>query len=481
MKPAPAAVPSSRRLRSLARRTRVGARARATGPPPDSGLGRPSPRRAFRRHGRVPLARVRRRRGRRDGSRASRRRLGRLLLARDGGLDRPRLRPRPRLRRARVGAPRRPRRPRAHPPAVVGGKILFGSQTGTARRLAHKLASSLRSRHGVALDVADLARYDPEDLAREPVALVLISTYEGAGGEPVPPESAAWFCRWARESSRDERYGMLHLVNVKFAVFGCGNREYGAERFNAAARALDADLARLGGERVLRRADGDEASGRMEEQFHDWADRVAERLKPKDEGATTGDEASSKGNKPIRSRRPERSSRASSRPPAAAPSLGEGPAKDDVTRGGSPTSVGDGRAYDTDADEEGEDGAGEDLSAGSEDDLDMEDIGGGSSASGERREMVTPRLRAALTKQGYKILGSHSGVKLCRWTKAQLRGRGGVTSTPSTASSRTGAWRRRPASRAPTSASFAGGTTRTRWGGSGGGRWTTRRRWSEAP
>ena len=57
--------------------------------------------------------------------------------------------------------------------------------------------------------------------------------------------------------------------------------------------------------------------------------------------------------------------------------------------------------------------------------MDMEDIGGGSSASGERREMVTPQLRAALTKQGYKILGSHSGVKLCRWTKAQLRGRGG--------------------------------------------------------
>ena len=218
---------------------------------------------------------------------------------------------------------------------------------------------------------------------------------------------------------------MLHLVNVKFAVFGCGNREYGAERFNAAARALDADLARLGGERVLRRADGDEASGRMEEQFHDWADRVAERLKPKDEGATTGDEASSKGNKPIRSRRPERSSRASSRPPGGRSLPRGGTREDDVTRGGSPTSVGDGRAYDTDADEEGEDGAGEDLSAGSEDDLDMEDIGGGSSASGERREMVTPRLRAALTKQGYKILGSHSGVKLCRWTKAQLRGRGG--------------------------------------------------------
>ena len=31
---------------------------------------------------------------------------------------------------------------------------------------------------------------------------------------------------------------------------------------------------------------------------------------------------------------------------------------------------------------------------------------------------------AALTKQGYKIIGSHSGVKLCRWTKSALRGRG---------------------------------------------------------
>lgn len=30
----------------------------------------------------------------------------------------------------------------------------------------------------------------------------------------------------------------------------------------------------------------------------------------------------------------------------------------------------------------------------------------------------------ALTKQGYAIVGSHSGVKICRWTKSALRGRG---------------------------------------------------------
>ena len=39
--------------------------------------------------------------------------------------------------------------------------------------------------------------------------------------------------------------------------------------------------------------------------------------------------------------------------------------------------------------------------------------------------MVTPTQRRALTKEGYKIIGTHSAVKLCRWTKAQLRGRGG--------------------------------------------------------
>ena len=43
----------------------------------------------------------------------------------------------------------------------------------------------------------------------------------------------------------------------------------------------------------------------------------------------------------------------------------------------------------------------------------------------DRPEMVTPMQRKALTKEGYSIIGTHSAVKLCRWTKHQLRGRGG--------------------------------------------------------
>ena len=305
--------------------------------------------------------------------------------------------------------------PAAEPAAApVGGRILLGSQTGTARRLAHKLANSLETRHGVRLETTDASGYDPEDLVREPVVLVLLSTYEDAEGNAVAPESARWLCRWAEESARDERFGALHLKDTRFAVFGCGNREYGAARFNAAARRLDQDLARLGGERVLRRADGDESSGRMEEQFHEWADKLGERLKKA--------ETREKGDASVASDAP-RFGAGKGRPRGSVAKKDEG----------SPTSVvaddtAEGRAYDTEEEEGSGDERGEDddaaLEAGSEDDMDMEDIGGGG-GGGERREMVTPQLRAALTKQGYKILGSHSGVKLCRWTKAQLRGRGG--------------------------------------------------------
>lgn len=62
----------------------------------------------------------------------------------------------------------------------------------------------------------------------------------------------------------------------------------------------------------------------------------------------------------------------------------------------------------------------------------MEDAAGSACSTGKAKgskgkapEMVTTMVRRSLVKQGYTIVGSHSGVKLCRWTKAMLRGRGG--------------------------------------------------------
>lgn len=65
--------------------------------------------------------------------------------------------------------------------------------------------------------------------------------------------------------------------------------------------------------------------------------------------------------------------------------------------------------------------------------VDVEDMGRIIEASGGKfttteapKQMVakdSPTYKS-LTKQGYTIVGSHSGVKICRWTKSAMRGRG---------------------------------------------------------
>lgn len=54
--------------------------------------------------------------------------------------------------------------------------------------------------------------------------------------------------------------------------------------------------------------------------------------------------------------------------------------------------------------------------------LDIEDMG---KLSQFTKEQLSDRLRGDLSKQGYKLVGSHSAVKMCRWTKNSMRGRGG--------------------------------------------------------
>lgn len=75
--------------------------------------------------------------------------------------------------------------------------------------------------------------------------------------------------------------------------------------------------------------------------------------------------------------------------------------------------------YDETVDEDDQDG---DDQVG-----DLEDIGKESNGDeSEIKQMVaenSPTYKK-LTKQGYVIVGSHSGVKICRWTKSDLRGTG---------------------------------------------------------
>jgi tRNA wybutosine-synthesizing protein 1 len=263
---------------------------------------------------------------------------------------------------------------------------------------------------------------DWEDLADEaqpPVYVFVLATYTGG----QPPPSAAWLCTWLDEAVHDFRVGRSALSRIRYCVFGCGNSDY-AENYNAVARRVDAHLATLGAHRIAALGLGDEnvagsKHGSMEADFEAWAEVAVPAIVATAIGA-----------------------------PVAVATLGahdsdEAQAGSDGEESGEDGDPDDEAEYASTSSSDGESGAG----SGAE--VDLEDLAGRPRKEpGERRvrmrrraadgtvaettkavrparDMVTPMLRSALTKQGYRLIGSHSGVKLCRWTKSMLRGRGG--------------------------------------------------------
>ncbi len=116
--------------------------------------------------------------------------------------------------------------------------VLYGSQTGNARRLAETLGERARDR-GLGVRVVSMGDYRPRDLPRERLLLVVVSTQ----GEGEPPESARELHAWLH----GKRAGSLD--GLRFAVLGLGDSSY--EHFCRVAREFDQRLSQLGARRVL--------------------------------------------------------------------------------------------------------------------------------------------------------------------------------------------------------------------------------------
>ncbi|XP_020273701.1 S-adenosyl-L-methionine-dependent tRNA 4-demethylwyosine synthase-like [Asparagus officinalis] len=290
-----------------------------------------------------------------------------------------------RLRTQRLSSPRNPN---PNPNPNPRGKLFFASQTGTSKTLAARLLDLLQS-NSIPFDLVDPKTYEPEDLPKETLVLFVASTWE----DGKPPSNAQFLAQWLAESAEDFRVGSLILSRCKFAVFGVGSRAYD-ERFNKVGKDLSLWMRALGAAELVPVAEGDVDGGDLDVRFGLWSERVVKVLKG--EGGDDGVESD------------------------VFDVLEEEVEDEDDD-------------YDDEEDEEVESEA-----------VDMEDIAGkapskksgsglanGDNGAREKssengfREMVTPVVRASLQKQGYKIIGSHSGVKICRWTKSQLRGRGG--------------------------------------------------------
>ncbi len=122
--------------------------------------------------------------------------------------------------------------------------VLYGSQTGNARREAERLLDSLRAQ-GADARLLRTDAYPTRELKDERVLFVVISTQ----GEGEPPDDARAFVEFVTGRRAPK------LDALQFAVLGLGDSSY--PQFNAIGRLLDARLEALGGKRLLARAEAD--------------------------------------------------------------------------------------------------------------------------------------------------------------------------------------------------------------------------------
>jgi len=139
-------------------------------------------------------------------------------------------------------------RPGARPAAAVEASarltVVYGSQTGNAKRLAEQLARQAEASDlGVRLLRADA--YPVRELPDEKLLYVVISTQ----GDGDPPDDARGFV----EHLLGKRAPAL--PGLKFAVLGLGDSSY--PQFNVAGRQIDARLEALGAQRLFARGEAD--------------------------------------------------------------------------------------------------------------------------------------------------------------------------------------------------------------------------------
>ncbi|THH28054.1 hypothetical protein EUX98_g6131 [Antrodiella citrinella] len=154
--------------------------------------------------------------------------------------------------------------------------VLYGSNTGSSESFAQRIAGDaahfgFNAKLGT-LDSA--ANRLPTD---RPVVIVTAS-FEGQ-----PADNAATFVEWL------ENLNGKHFPNLRYAVFGCGNREW-TQTYQRIPKLVDEKLSELGGHRITDRGEGDASGAEFFESFEKWEENLFKVLS-KEYGTTVAEEA----------------------------------------------------------------------------------------------------------------------------------------------------------------------------------------------
>ena len=122
--------------------------------------------------------------------------------------------------------------------------VMFGSQTGTAEKLAKRIAKGARPR-GFDARIIDAAAHASIDWSKEKNLLIVTSTY----GDGEMPDNMQAFWNWLQTDAA------VAMAGVNFSVLALGDTNYA--EFCAAGRKIEERLEHLGARRILPRVDCD--------------------------------------------------------------------------------------------------------------------------------------------------------------------------------------------------------------------------------
>jgi len=300
--------------------------------------------------------------------------------------------------------------------------IAHASVTGTCQKLALQLKEELdrdENYNACTIQIGKIEEWDwwDELLNNEegtpandglPPAVILIIPTNSGGSWPVTAQSLHQGLQDLQHDWRIEKKPLLS-TKLKIAAFGMGSSAYEEKTMGRPAKEAWQQFRSLGAEVLGSVGVGDNAVGNDAQiSFDKWmTQQVIPQLKriykPSHSGCGkhTGEKCCQDKNEMSKS---------------------ENCTTNDSDSVHQVEEITDDEDYFSDAPSEEDNGEPEVM--------DLEDMGNSLKESSsqkkkEVKEMVTPSQAIALKKEGYKLIGTHSAVKLCRWTKHQLRGRGG--------------------------------------------------------